>query len=211
MRMGQRIALDQTFSSDEIAALDGAGELVGILRRRGELWKPEIVMSSRGQQRMKSQQLRRRNVAAQCSGFRGLRRAAPRTPSTDRTTSCASRPSSERRPVSSPSIPIRHWSWLRRTRRELIGTLDQRLEGLERLGVEQVGVLDFNEFAARECAASFVERVLVGDLGTTDLVVGDDVHFGRDREGDIALLVREGERHGFRVHTSPTYGAASAL
>ncbi len=90
---------------------------------------------------------------------------------------------------------------------ELIGTIEQRLEGLERLGVEQVGVLDFNEFAARESAASFIERVLVGYLGTTDLVVGDDVHFGRGREGDIALLVREGERHGFRVHTSPTYGA----
>ncbi len=90
---------------------------------------------------------------------------------------------------------------------ELIGTIEQRLEGLERLGVEQVGVLDFNEFAARESATSFIERVLVGYLGTTDLVVGDDVHFGRGREGDIALLVREGERHGFRVHTSPTYGA----
>jgi riboflavin kinase/FMN adenylyltransferase len=92
---------------------------------------------------------------------------------------------------------------------ELIGTLEQRLEGLEILGVDQVGVLSFDEFAARESAAAFVERVLVGYLGTTDLVVGDDVHFGRGREGDIALLAREGERHGFRVHTSPTYGGAS--
>ncbi len=48
MRVGQRIALDRTFSSDEIAALDAAGHLVGVLRRRGELWKPEIVMSSQG-------------------------------------------------------------------------------------------------------------------------------------------------------------------
>ncbi len=89
----------------------------------------------------------------------------------------------------------------------LIGTLEQRLEGLERLGVQQVGVLPFDELAARESATSFVERVLVGYLGTSDLVVGDDVHFGREREGDVALLVREGARHGFRVHSSPTYGA----
>lgn len=91
----------------------------------------------------------------------------------------------------------------------LISTIEQRLEGMDRLGIEQVGVMAFDRAAAGESAASFVERVLVRQLGVTDLVVGDDVHFGRDREGDIALLVREGDRHGFRVHPSPTYGVAS--
>ncbi len=88
----------------------------------------------------------------------------------------------------------------------LIGTLDQRIEGLERLGIEQVLVTRFDEVAARESASSFVERVLVGELGVVDLVVGDDVHFGRDREGDTALLVALGGRLGFSVHPSPTYG-----
>jgi tRNA pseudouridine55 synthase len=48
MRLGQRIELDQSMVGDEIAALDDAGELVGVLRRRGELWKPEIVLSGAG-------------------------------------------------------------------------------------------------------------------------------------------------------------------
>lgn len=91
----------------------------------------------------------------------------------------------------------------------LISSIDQRLEGMERLGVEQVGVMGFDRTSAGESAASFVERVLVRQLGVTDLVVGDDVHFGRDREGDIGLLVREGDRLGFRVHASPTYGVTS--
>ena len=45
MRMGQRVALAASFVDEEIAALDAEGELVGVLRRRGELWKPEIVMA----------------------------------------------------------------------------------------------------------------------------------------------------------------------
>jgi tRNA pseudouridine55 synthase len=47
MRMGQRVTLEEVFSGEEIAALDVEGELVGVLRRRGDLWKPEIVMAPR--------------------------------------------------------------------------------------------------------------------------------------------------------------------
>ena len=46
----------------------------------------------------------------------------------------------------------------------LINSLEQRLEGLERLGVERVRVVNFDEVLARESASSFVERVLVGEL-----------------------------------------------
>jgi tRNA pseudouridine55 synthase len=46
VRMGQRVILDQSFLRDEIAALDSAGDLVAILQRRGESWKPELVLSS---------------------------------------------------------------------------------------------------------------------------------------------------------------------
>ena len=91
----------------------------------------------------------------------------------------------------------------------LISTIEQRLEGMDQLGIDQVGVMGFDQASAGESAVSFVERVLVRQLGVRDLVVGDDVHFGRDREGDVALLTREGDRFGFRVHASPTYGDSS--
>jgi tRNA pseudouridine55 synthase len=44
MRMGQHLVLPETFVGDEIAAMDGHGALIGVLRRRGEKWKPEIVL-----------------------------------------------------------------------------------------------------------------------------------------------------------------------
>jgi tRNA pseudouridine55 synthase len=44
MRMGQRLALHESFSGREVAAMDGTGDLVGILRRRDESWQPELVL-----------------------------------------------------------------------------------------------------------------------------------------------------------------------
>lgn len=46
MRMGQRVALEQSFDGEEIAALDVDGELIGILQRRDDSWKPELVLAS---------------------------------------------------------------------------------------------------------------------------------------------------------------------
>jgi tRNA pseudouridine55 synthase len=48
MRVGQRLRLAQDFVAEEIAAFEHDGTLVGVLRRREDLWKPEIVMASGG-------------------------------------------------------------------------------------------------------------------------------------------------------------------
>lgn len=91
----------------------------------------------------------------------------------------------------------------------LLETLDQRLEGLALLGVERVRILTFDQTLAHESATSFIERVLVGELHVVDLIVGRDFRFGHDRLGDVSLLEFESARHGFRVHPSPIYGAAT--
>jgi len=46
VRMGQRITLAENFRDDEIAAMDRAGELVAILQRRDESWKPALVLAT---------------------------------------------------------------------------------------------------------------------------------------------------------------------
>jgi tRNA pseudouridine55 synthase len=43
LRMGQRVSLDGP-REDEIAALNAAGSLVAVLRRRGETWQPSVVL-----------------------------------------------------------------------------------------------------------------------------------------------------------------------
>jgi riboflavin kinase/FMN adenylyltransferase len=87
-----------------------------------------------------------------------------------------------------------------------IATLEQRLEGLALLGVDQVRILDFDEQLARESAPSFVSRVLVHELKTRHVIVGEDFHFGHNRDGDVELLRLEGESSGFSVHPAPIFG-----
>ena len=88
----------------------------------------------------------------------------------------------------------------------LLGTLDQRLEGFEVLGVDRVRILDFDHHASHERAEHFIERVLVRELGVLEIVVGQDFRFGQGRTGDVGLLAREGERWGFSVAPSVLFG-----
>ena len=90
----------------------------------------------------------------------------------------------------------------------LLGTLDQRLQGLNALGVEQVRVVTFDHVLAAESARSFVERVLVRELRAALVVVGEDFRFGHERAGDVSLLRAMGAEHGFDVVAAPLAGDA---
>ncbi len=46
MRRGQRLRLSEDPAGDEVAALDEAGTLVGVLRRRGDEWQPDVVLAT---------------------------------------------------------------------------------------------------------------------------------------------------------------------
>ncbi len=88
----------------------------------------------------------------------------------------------------------------------LLATLDQRLEGLAALGVEQVRVLEFDEALAMVSARDFIDRVLVLELLARCVVVGEDFHFGHNREGTVALLREVGAERGFDVVAAPLSG-----
>ena len=82
---------------------------------------------------------------------------------------------------------------------KLLTDHDQRLELLESTGIDAAVVLPFDEEQSQESALSFIERVLVKCLSTRLIVVGDDFHFGRNREGNVDLLRSVGATYGFDV------------
>ncbi len=78
---------------------------------------------------------------------------------------------------------------------KLLASIEQRVEWLADHGVEQVGVLPFEEVRSMS-PADFVERVLVGTLNAATVAVGADFRFGLNRAGDVGTLVASG---AFRV------------
>ena len=72
---------------------------------------------------------------------------------------------------------------------------------LER-SVDRVIRADFNEVGAVE-AERFAREVLLERLAAQTVVVGDRFRFGRDREGDVALLRRIGEEEGVAIVSLP--------
>ena len=77
--------------------------------------------------------------------------------------------------------------------------LREKLLALEAAGVDRVLCLKFDQRLAAMSAWDFIRILLVDRLGIGYLVVGDDFHFGHNRQGDFAMLCRAGNEYGFQV------------
>lgn len=78
-----------------------------------------------------------------------------------------------------------------------------RAHRLERLGVDVLHELPFDDAMARLTADAFAGRVLARGLGLAHAVVGEDFRFGAERGGDPATLAALGERFGFGASVAP--------
>ncbi len=81
----------------------------------------------------------------------------------------------------------------------------EKVEALSRFGVNQILCLRFDDRLAGLPPDGFIRRILLDGLGVKYLVVGDDFHFGREREGTFQMLVDAGEAHDFQVVNMHTF------
>jgi riboflavin kinase/FMN adenylyltransferase len=86
-----------------------------------------------------------------------------------------------------------------------IATLRDKLSELERVGIDQVVVLRFDQSLSSLSPQAFIDRVLVQGLHAKYVLVGDDFRFGAKRAGDYAMLDAAGNAAGFDVARMMSY------
>ena len=84
----------------------------------------------------------------------------------------------------------------------------EKVEALSSYSIQQLCVLRFNKTLAEMSANDFIQKLLVTGLNVRYLVVGDDFKFGKDRQGDFALLQKVGKEQGFEVVNMHTFSIA---
>jgi riboflavin kinase/FMN adenylyltransferase len=79
----------------------------------------------------------------------------------------------------------------------------RKIEVLESLGIDYTISVNFSRSFASLTPAEFCEKILAGHLGTKQVCVGENFHFGRGGVGDVHTLASEGKLLGFKVDVVP--------
>jgi len=79
----------------------------------------------------------------------------------------------------------------------------KKLELLAQMGIDVVFILPFTEGVARLGPAVYVETIVDQRCHAGEMVIGHDFRFGREAQGDYALLCEMGSKLGFSVFQVP--------
>jgi riboflavin kinase/FMN adenylyltransferase len=83
--------------------------------------------------------------------------------------------------------------------------LREKVIHFNQLPVDNLLIVKFNRYFANCDAEQFINDILLEKLNVKHLVIGDDFHFGKARQGNFALLKSKGEQYGFTVEDTGSY------
>ena len=81
----------------------------------------------------------------------------------------------------------------------LISTIAQKIEQIDKAGIDYLVIIPFDRSFASTTAEQFVQDILIHTIGMNELVVGYDYAFGKGRSGDTNFLKEQGRQKNFPV------------
>lgn len=86
---------------------------------------------------------------------------------------------------------------------KIINTLQEKTELLDRLGIDHLVVVEFNDAFANQTAEEYIQNFIFKKFHPQTIIIGYDHKFGKNRSGDYHLLEKLGERFGYKVKEIP--------
>jgi riboflavin kinase/FMN adenylyltransferase len=80
----------------------------------------------------------------------------------------------------------------------------EKIAYLKAQQIDYLLCLHFDARLAEQSAEDFVQKILLDSLNTRHLVIGDDFHFGKNRQGNFEFLQQNSARFGFTVDETET-------
>lgn len=82
---------------------------------------------------------------------------------------------------------------------KLLNTIEERIQLLEKAGLQNLIVHPFDQAFSRLTANEFVKNILVDIFNVKKIIIGHDHRFGRNRTANIEDLIRFGQEYDFQV------------
>ncbi len=86
---------------------------------------------------------------------------------------------------------------------KVLTTLKEKLEILERYGIENIMVINFTEEFSKISYEEFIKKYIIEKLNVKYFLIGHDHRFGKDREGDETKLLTLAKENNFSVIAVP--------
>ncbi|RPI66189.1 MAG: bifunctional riboflavin kinase/FAD synthetase [Ignavibacteriales bacterium] len=82
---------------------------------------------------------------------------------------------------------------------KLLTTLPEKIEILNNIGIDGLYIIRFTREFSRLTSTEFFREFIIDTVGLSDIIIGFDHHFGKDRSGDIETVKALGAEYGFNV------------
>jgi riboflavin kinase/FMN adenylyltransferase len=82
---------------------------------------------------------------------------------------------------------------------KLLNTIDEKIDLLDKIGIQNLVIHPFDEKFSRLTAEEFVKNILVDQFHIHKIIIGHDHRFGRNRTANIEDLKTFGKQYNFEV------------
>jgi len=88
---------------------------------------------------------------------------------------------------------------------QLINTIDEKIELLDKNGIDHLVVVPFTDAFAQQSPEAYIEQFLIEKFRPHTVIIGYDHRFGKNRQGDYKLLEAYCDRLGFNLMEIPAH------